>query len=80
MLTPRRCLCLRLRLYHRRYLELLEFCVALLQAPAQSVTQTIVYTQQNMMGGGMYVDHGLFLASIVLSLGDMLIAIYKLLR
>ncbi|GFR50385.1 hypothetical protein Agub_g12600 [Astrephomene gubernaculifera] len=61
-----------------RYLELVEFCVALLQAPAESVTQSIVYARQNLMGNGMYMDHGLFVASIILSMGDMLIALLKL--
>lgn len=64
----------------RRYLELLEFCVALLQAPAEAVTQTVVYAQQNRMGGGMYLNHALFLASISLSLCDCLIATCKLVR
>jgi hypothetical protein len=32
------------------------------------------------MANGMYLDHALFVASILFSLGDMLIAIYKLLR
>ncbi|KAG2434825.1 hypothetical protein HXX76_007710 [Chlamydomonas incerta] len=63
-----------------RYLELVEFCVALLQAPAESVTQSVVYAQQNLMGNGMYMNHGLFIASIVFSLGDMLIAAAKLCR
>ncbi|KXZ54819.1 hypothetical protein GPECTOR_4g890 [Gonium pectorale] len=63
-----------------RYLELVEFCVALLQAPAEAVTQSVVYARQNLMGGGMYVDHGLFLTSILLSMGDMLIAAWKLCR
>ncbi|KAG2490871.1 hypothetical protein HYH03_010789 [Edaphochlamys debaryana] len=61
-----------------RYLELVEFAVALLQAPAESVTQSIVYAKHARMGGGMYVNHGLFIASIILSLGDMLIAAAKL--
>ncbi|EFJ48485.1 hypothetical protein VOLCADRAFT_90760 [Volvox carteri f. nagariensis] len=63
-----------------RYLELVEFCVALLQAPAESVTQSVVYARLNQLGNGMYMDHGLFLASIILSLGDMLIAAVKLCR
>ncbi|KAG2434932.1 hypothetical protein HYH02_012130 [Chlamydomonas schloesseri] len=63
-----------------RYLELVEFCVALLQAPAESVTQSVVYAQQNLMGNGMYMDHALFIASIIFSLGDMLIAAAKLCR
>ena len=29
---------------------------------------------------GMYLNHGLFLASIILSLTDMLISVFKLLR
>ncbi len=64
----------------RRYLELVEFCVALLQAPAESVTQSIVYARYNRLGNGMYMDHALFLASIIMSLGDMLIAATKLCR
>lgn len=63
-----------------RYLELVEFSVMLLQAPAESVTQTIIYARQNRMANGMYLNHGLFVASIVLSLGDMLISVFKLLR
>lgn len=63
-----------------RYLELVEFCVALLQAPAESVTQSVVYAQQNLMGNGMYMNHALFIASIVFSLGDMVIAAAKLCR
>lgn len=63
-----------------RYLELVEFSVALLQAPAEAVAQTVIYARQNRMAGGMYLDHPLFLASIVLSLADCLIAAYKLLR
>jgi hypothetical protein len=48
----------------RRYLELVEFSVMLLQAPAESVTQTIIYARQNVVakvsgwlhvGGGMVV-------------------------
>eukprot|EP00798_Chlamydomonas_sp_ICE-L_P013180 gene13180-30666_t len=63
-----------------RYLELVEFSVMLLQAPAEAVTQTIVYARQNVIANGMYLNHGLFLASIVFSLADMLISIFKLLR
>lgn len=63
-----------------RYLELVEFAVALLQAPAESITQSVVYAHHNMMGNGMYLRHGLFLASIILSLGDILIAAVKLCR
>ncbi|GIL55033.1 hypothetical protein Vafri_10685 [Volvox africanus] len=63
-----------------RYLELVEFCVALLQAPAESVTQSIVYARLNQLGNGMYMDHGIFVTSIILSLGDILIAAAKLCR
>ena len=63
-----------------RYLELFEFSVALFQAPAESITQTIIYARNNQMANGMYINHGLFVASIVLSLGDMLLVIFKLLR
>ncbi|GIL82822.1 hypothetical protein Vretimale_8191 [Volvox reticuliferus] len=63
-----------------RYLELVEFCVALLQAPAESVTQSVVYARLNQLGNGMYMDHGIFVTSILLSLGDILIAAAKLCR
>lgn len=52
----------------------------LLQAPAESVTQSVVYAQQNHMGNGMYVNQALFIASIIFSLGDMLISLFKLAR
>ncbi len=54
--------------------------MALLQAPAESITQSVVYAHHNMMGNGMYLRHGLFLASIILSLGDILVAAVKLCR
>ncbi|KAJ9524490.1 hypothetical protein QJQ45_019543 [Haematococcus lacustris] len=63
-----------------RYLELVEFSVMLLQAPAQSLTQTIIYARHSQMGAGMYLDHALFISSILLSLSDMTISVYKLLR
>lgn len=52
----------------------------LLQAPAESITQSIIYARQNQVANGMYLNHGLFVASIIFSLGDMLISIYKLMR
>mmetsp|Transcript_15619 Transcript_15619/g.27920 ORF Transcript_15619/g.27920 Transcript_15619/m.27920 type:complete len:1339 (-) Transcript_15619:3455-7471(-) len=63
-----------------RYLELVEFCVAVFQAPVQAVVQSIVYARQNQMANGIYINHALFIASIAMSMGDILIALFKMLR
>jgi hypothetical protein len=61
-------------------MELFEFAVMILQAPAQSVTQSVIYAKQNQVARGMYLNHALFLTSIVFSIVDMLISIFKLMR
>ena len=63
-----------------RYLQLLEMSVMLVQAPGQAIAQTVIYARHSDGGGGMYTDHALFMASIALSLVDVAILIFKLLR
>lgn len=57
-----------------RYLQLLQGCVAVTEAPASAVLMTVIYFMGNIPNDLAYLDGPLFFVTLLCSLADMLTA------
>lgn len=63
-----------------RYVQLVEVAVALVQAPAQAIIQSVAYASVARAAGAQIGGWQLFVASIALSLADVVLTAAKLVR